>query len=82
VVGLKGDAYADPAKLEPAYSKAMVLAAVLFAVSGAIAWFGIRDKVSGATPERKFEEPQCTTCLPIGSPALEPAHDGGARLAD
>jgi EmrB/QacA subfamily drug resistance transporter len=76
VVGLKGDGYADPAKLEPAFSKAMVLSAVLFAVSGAIAWFGIRDSATRMTPEHPVEEPQCTTCLPIGSPPLEPAHRG------
>ena len=51
LVGLKGDGYADPAKLEPAFSKAMVLAALLFAVSGAIAWFGIRDEATRTTPE-------------------------------
>lgn len=77
LVGLKGDGYADPAKLEPAFSKAMVLSAVLFAVSGAIAWFGIRDSVTRPTPEHPLEEPQCTTCLPIGSPPLEPAHEHG-----
>ncbi|GAA1952995.1 MFS transporter [Catenulispora subtropica] len=72
VIGLKGEGYAVPAELEPAFGKAMALAAALFAVSGVIAWFGIRDSVTRPTAERAVEEPQCTTCLPIGSPALEP----------
>ena len=75
LVGLKGDGYADPAKLEPAFSKAMVLAAALFAVTGAIAWFGIRDNTTRTTPEHEAEQAQCTTCLPIGSPPLEPTHE-------
>ncbi|MEZ0108358.1 EmrB/QacA subfamily drug resistance transporter [Catenulispora sp. EB89] len=81
LVGLKGDGYADPAKLEPAFSKAMVLSAALFAVSGAIAWFGIRDAATRPTPEHPVEGPQCTTCLPIGSPGLEPDHQRGAGNA-
>jgi predicted MFS family arabinose efflux permease len=75
MVGLKGEGYADPAKLEPAFAKAMVLSAVLFAVSGAIAWFGIRDAATQPTAERPVEKAQCTTCLPIGSPPLEPARE-------
>ncbi|WP_194898679.1 MFS transporter [Catenulispora pinisilvae] len=78
MVGLKGDGYADPAKLEPAFAKAMVLAAVLFAVTGAIAWFGVRDEATRSTAEHPMEEAQCSTCLPIGSPPLEPAHEHGA----
>jgi EmrB/QacA subfamily drug resistance transporter len=72
MVGLKGEGYADPAKLEPAFSRAMVLSAVLFAASGAIAWFGIRDGVTRPTEDHPVEKAQCTTCLPIGSPPLEP----------
>lgn len=72
LVGLKGEGYADPAKLEPAFSRAMMLSALLFAVSGAIAWFGIRDSVTRPTDDRQVQEAQCQTCLPIGSPALEP----------
>jgi EmrB/QacA subfamily drug resistance transporter len=76
IVGLSGDGYADPAKLEPAFHKAMMLAAVLFAATGVIAWFGIRDSATRSTPEHEHEQPQCTTCLPIGSPALEPDRRG------
>jgi EmrB/QacA subfamily drug resistance transporter len=74
LVGLRGEDYADPAKLEPAFHEAMVLAAGLFVVSGAIAWFGIRDSHTKSTPEHVVEESQCSTCLPIGSPPLEPDH--------
>jgi EmrB/QacA subfamily drug resistance transporter len=72
MIGLTGNGYADAALLGPAFRKAMILAAVLFAVSGAIAWFGIRDSAVRSTPDHPHEQPECTTCLPIGSPALEP----------
>jgi MFS family permease len=74
LVGLKGEGYADPAKLEPAFQSAMVLAAALFAASGLIAWFGIRDRYTKSTPEHVVEKARCSTCLPIGSPPLEPDH--------
>jgi EmrB/QacA subfamily drug resistance transporter len=75
LVGLKGEGYADPAQLEPAFGRAMVLAAGLFAASGAIAWFGIRDSATRGPQERPAERAQCQTCLPIGSPPLEPDRD-------
>ena len=81
LVGLKGEGYADPAKLEPAFSRAMVLSAVLFAVTGAIAWFGIRDSAMKSTAEHPAEAAHCTTCLPIGSPPWEPDRES-RRTAD
>ena len=72
LIGLQGDGYAIPADLEPAFHKAMALAAGLFAISALIAWFGIRDQTAKRTPDREVEEARCSTCLPIGSPALEP----------
>lgn len=74
IVGLSGDGYANASQLEPAFEKAMSLCAVLFAASALIAWFGIRDSVTRSTPEHPVDEPQCSTCLPIGSPTLEPDH--------
>ena len=81
LVGLKGEGYADPAKLEPAFTRAMVLTAALLAVSGVIAWFGIRDAAVRSSQDHPAEEPQCTRSLPIGSPALEPGREREARSA-
>jgi EmrB/QacA subfamily drug resistance transporter len=81
LVGLKGDDYANPAKMESAFSEAMLLAALLFAITGVIAWFGIRDSATRPTPEHPVEEPQCQTCLPIGSPPLEPGESDSGEHA-
>jgi EmrB/QacA subfamily drug resistance transporter len=74
LIGLKGEAYAIPAELEPAFHDAMLVSAGLFAASALIAWFGIRDRTAKRTPEQQVEKAHCSTCLPIGSPALEPDH--------
>jgi EmrB/QacA subfamily drug resistance transporter len=71
LVGLKGDGYAVPSELQPAFQEAMMGAAGLFAVSGIIAWFGIRDSVTrAAEEERPAPEAECVSCLPIGGPPV------------
>jgi EmrB/QacA subfamily drug resistance transporter len=72
MIGLSGDGYAQPGVLGPAFRKAMIFGAILFAISGAIAWFGIRERGAADAEERPLDQLECSTCFPIGSPPLEP----------
>ncbi len=49
-VGLAGDDYRDPTRLDPAYGSAMLACAVLLALGGVISWFAIPGRVRTPTP--------------------------------
>lgn len=46
VVGLSGEAYADPVLLHPAFQDATRICAVLFFLGAAVSWFGVPHKLT------------------------------------
>ncbi|QBI20071.1 MFS transporter [Egibacter rhizosphaerae] len=50
LVGLTGDAFADPARLSAGFRDAMLVAAVIVASGGVLAWLTIRDESLGGRP--------------------------------
>lgn len=55
LVGLTGADYLEPQAFAAGFRQAMLLTAGLAAAGAAVAWFGIRDDVLEATPEREGE---------------------------
>lgn len=83
LVGLSADAYADPAALEPAYSRSMVICAALLALGGLLSWVTIRAPELLAAPAEapaghRLPDSPCRVHCAVGGTPLEPdlADDG------
>ena len=74
-VGLSAHAYTSPHAVDDAFGAAMLICAGLCAVSAALAWFLVPKSALEATPDREIARPECTTCLGVSGPPLEPGED-------
>ncbi len=74
VVGLDGAAYADPARLQPAYRTAMLVCAGLLALGGVLAALLVRRVPTTGTgaagePDHEHHPYSCQVCAPDVAPA-------------
>jgi EmrB/QacA subfamily drug resistance transporter len=74
VVGLTGDAYSEPALLDPAFRTAMVICAGLLAAGAVLSALTIDNDVLRPSPDHPVAEPECRACCPVGAPPLEPGN--------
>jgi EmrB/QacA subfamily drug resistance transporter len=74
VVGLTGEAYREPALLDPAFRTAMVICAGLLAAGAVLSALTIDNDVLRASPAHPVAEPECRACCPVGAPPLEPGN--------
>ena len=68
VAGLSGEAYSDPVALTDAFHTAMVVAAALAAVGGALAWLTISNDVLEGQTEAEAERLTDYHCAIAGTP--------------
>jgi len=73
-VGLTGDAYQNPTEMNSGFQMAMVICAGLLALGAVLSALTIDNDVLRPEPEHPVAQPECLTCLPIGSPPLEPGN--------
>ena len=73
-MGLTGDAYRNPTAMNSGFHMAMVICAGLLVVAAVLSATTIDNDVLRAEPEHPVAQPECLTCLPIGSPPLEPGN--------
>lgn len=89
LVGLSGEAYADPARLQPAFQDAMVLCAGLLVLGSGLAALGVASEVKASSdhaasrppvPE-PVRVPQRLHCA-VAEPPLEPSRSDGPATGD
>ncbi|MGH3317859.1 MAG: MFS transporter [Nocardioidaceae bacterium] len=71
LVGLSGDAYADPVLLEPAFAQSMLLCAGLLVVGGVLAAVSVRPAAKHAEPEAAETEVAEAGAAEPGAAAVE-----------
>jgi EmrB/QacA subfamily drug resistance transporter len=85
LVGLSANAYADPAVLEPAYSRSMLVCAALLAAGGLLSWLTVRTpgvRPPEEPPERELPRSPCRVhCAVAGTPLTPDLVEGGGSTA-